>query len=102
MQQKPSLTGCYQARTKVHRFKDHRDKAKPPDRYKSIWVHLIFDVKHDGRHKARLVDDGHLTDVPSDTVYFSVVFLRGLHILLFLAELNGLDVWRTDIGNAYL
>ena len=58
---------------------------------------MIYDVKHDGRHT-----DGHLTDVPDDSVYSSVVSLRGLHILLFLAELNGLVVWGTDIGNAYL
>lgn len=63
---------------------------------------MIYDVKHNGRHKAGLVADGHLTDVPDDSVYSSVVSLRGLHILLFLAELNGLTVWGTDIGNAYL
>ena len=28
--------------------------------------------------------------------------LRGLRLLIFLAELNGLDTWATDIGNAYL
>ena len=83
-------------------FKDHGHKAEPPPGYKVIHVHLIYDVKHDGRHKARLVADGHLTDVPEDSVYSSVVSLRGLHILLFLAELNGLTVWGTDIGNAYL
>ena len=63
---------------------------------------MIYDVKHDGRHKARFVADGHLTDIPDDRVYSSVVSLRGLHILLFLAELNGLVVWGTDIANAYL
>ena len=83
-------------------FKDHGLKAEPPPDYKLIRVHLIYDVKHDGRHKARLVADGHLTDVPDDSVYSSVVSLRGLCILLFLAELNGFVVWGTDIGNAYL
>ena len=29
-------------------------------------------------------------------------FLCGLRLVLFLAELNGLDTWATDIGNAYL
>jgi len=83
-------------------FKDHGHKATPPPGYKVIRAHLIYDVKHDGRHKARLVADGHLTDIPDDSVYSSVVSLRGLWILLFLAELNGLEVWGTDIGNAYL
>ena len=83
-------------------FNDSGHMATPPPDYKVIRAHLIYDVKHDGRHKARLVADGHLTDVPDDSVYSSVVSLRGLRILLFLAELNGLTVWGTDIGNAYL
>ena len=74
----------------------------PGPSYKKIRVHLIYAVKHDGRHKARCVADGHLTDVPLDSVYSGVVSLRGIRILIFLAELNGLETWGTDIGNAYL
>jgi hypothetical protein len=37
--------------------KGHHTKVKPPQGYKKIHVHLIFDVKHEGRHKARLVAD---------------------------------------------
>jgi Reverse transcriptase (RNA-dependent DNA polymerase) len=63
----------------------------------------VFDVKHDGRHKARLVADGHLTDIPLDSVYSGVVSLRGFRLVLFLAELsNNLQLWATNIGNAYL
>ena len=65
-------------------------------------MHLIFDVKHDGRHKARLVADGHLTEIPLDSVYSGVVSLRGFRIVLFLSEHNNLELWATDIGNAYL
>lgn len=83
-------------------FKDYAIKATPPPDYKIIWVHLIYNVKNDGQHKARLVADGHLTDIPNKSVYSSIVSLRGLQILLFLAELNGLEVWGTDIGNTYL
>jgi hypothetical protein len=35
-------------------------------------------------------------------VYSSVVSLCGLQIITFLSKLNGLDLWATDIGNAYL
>ena len=80
----------------------HKAKAKPPPGYRKIRVHLVFDVKHDGRHKARLVADGHLTDVPVESVYSGVVSLRGFRLVLFLAELNKLETWATDIGNAYL
>jgi len=83
-------------------FKDLGKEGIAPNGFKKIHVHLIYDVKHDGRHKARLVADGHLTDIPIDSVYSGVVTLRGLRIILAVAELNGLDTWATDVGNAYL
>ena len=73
-----------------------------PVGYKRIRVHFVYDVKHDGRHKARLVAGGHLTDVPAESVYSGVVSLRSLRIVIFLSELNKLSLWAADIGNAYL
>ena len=49
-----------------------------------------YAVKHDGRRKSRLVAGGHLTEVPTESVYSSVVSLRGVRIVIFLAELNKL------------
>ena len=89
----------------IDEYKSFLDKGigfKPGNDYKKIRVHLVYAVKHDGRHKARLVAGGHLTETPVDSVYSSVVSLRGIRILAFLGELNGLEVWSTDIGNAYL
>ena len=40
--------------------------------------------------------------LPLDSVYSGVVSLRSLRIVLFLAELNGLDIFSADVGNAYL
>ena len=71
-------------------FKDTGKHAPVPEGYKNICVHLVFDVKHDGRHRACLVVDGHLNDIPIDSIYSGVVSLRGFCLLLFLAELNGL------------
>ena len=82
--------------------KGHHTKTVPPNGYKKIRVHFVFDVKHDGRHKARLVADGHLTDIPLDSVYSGVVSIKGFRLVIFLAELNKLGLWATDIGNAYL
>jgi hypothetical protein len=48
---------------------------KPPDGHKKIHAHLVFDVKHDGRHKARYVAGGHLTNIPNANVYSGVVSL---------------------------
>ena len=38
----------------------HKKVMNPPKEYHKITVHLVFAVKFDGRHKARLVADGHL------------------------------------------
>ena len=75
---------------------------RPPDDFKKINVHIVYACKHDGRHKSRLVAGGHLTETPIDSVYSSVVSLRGIRLLTFIAELNEAEVWCTDIGNAYL
>ena len=83
-------------------FKDLGKGTKAPDDYKKITAHLVFDVKHDGRHKARLVAGGHLTSPPKDAVYSGVVSIRSIRIITFLAELNSLQLWAADVGNAYL
>ena len=43
-----------------------------------------------------------MTGTPVESVYSSVVSLKGLRLVVFLAELNDLEIWCTDIGNAYL
>ena len=73
-----------------------------PKGYHRIKVHLVFAVKFDGRHKARLVADGHLTPEPIENIYSGVVSLRNLRLVIFLGKLNNLDIWGADIGNAYL
>ena len=49
--------------------------TKVPSGYQVIKLHLVFAVKHDGRHKARMVADGHLTHVPLNSVYAGVLYL---------------------------
>ena len=91
--------------SQLHEYKTFKELGKggnPPNGYHKICVHLVFDVKHDGCHKSRLVANGHLTEVPLDSVYSGVISLCGIQLLVFLAELNDLDLWTTDIGNAYL
>lgn len=93
-----------QMQVEYNSFRDlgHKSIAKPPPDYKRINLHFVYAVKHDGRHKSRLVAGGHLTDTPIESVYAGVVSLRGVRLVIFLAELNGLELWQTDIGNAYL
>ena len=62
----------------------------------------MFAINFDGRHKARLVADGHLTPEPIENIYSSVVSLRNLRLVIFQGKLSNLDIWGADIGNAYL
>ena len=65
-------------------------------------MHLVFALKLDGRHQARLVADGHQTPEHIENIYSGVVSLRNLRLVIFLHKLNNLDIWGADIGNAYL
>ena len=49
-----------------------------------------------------MVADRHLIDIPLNSVYAGVVSIWGMRICLFLGELNGMEAYATDIGNAYL
>jgi hypothetical protein len=70
--------------------------------YNKIIVQFVFAVKHDLRHKARLVAGGHLTPTTTEGTYSGVVQLRSLRIALFVGELNNLEVMVGDISSAYL
>ena len=83
-------------------FRDMGKNFKIPMNFQRIRVHFVFAVKHDGRRKARLVAGGHMTKTPIDSVYSGVVSIRSLRIVIFLAELNDLQLLQADIGNAYL
>ena len=81
-------------------FKDHGkvayEKGKiinAPKDHQKIRVHFMFDVKHCGKFKARLVADGHLAKQPNEMVYSGVVSLRNLRLAVFLAELSDLQLW---------
>jgi hypothetical protein len=73
----------------------HHSKSVTPNGYKKIRIHLVFAGKHDETHKARRFADGHLTEVPLDSVYSAVVSIRGFRLKLFLAALNNLELWST-------
>ena len=91
---------------KSRNFSVFEDKGKDfpiPPGYKDLKVHFVYDVKPDGTRKARFVAVGHLIPLPAnESSYSSVVSLRGLRLVIFIAELNKLQIWGTDIGNAYI
>ena len=89
--------------TKIHEYKVFRDTGKAtPDGFQKIRVHFVYAVKHDGRFKATLVADGHLTKEPVESIYSGGVSLRSLRVVVFLSQLNNLEIWGADVGNAYL
>ena len=45
-----------------------RQVSNDPQGHQKIRVHLVFAVRHDGRHKARLVAHGHLTPDPVESI----------------------------------
>ena len=49
-----------------------------------------------------MVADGHLTRELVEVVYSRVASLRSLRIVMLLSELNQVELWGTDISNAYL
>ena len=63
---------------------------------------MVQSCKHDGRLKARLVAGGHLTDTPINSVHSSVVSLQGIRLLAFVGKLDEMELWSTNVGNAYL
>ena len=73
-----------------------------PIRYTKVPLRMIFDLKLDFTHKARLVTGGHMTNTPTELTYSSVVSRDSIHICFLIATLNNLDIQMTDIGNAYL
>ena len=70
---------------------DKQHITNAPKGHQKIRVHFVFDVKHCGKFKARLVADGHFTKEPMETVYSG----------MFLAEPNNLELWGADAGHAY-
>jgi len=89
--------------TKAHTtFTDLGKGTRIPKGHQKIYVHVVWDCKFDLRRKARLVATGNLTPPSSDNAYSGIVSLEGVRTVMFLSELNGLQLCACDIGNAYL
>ncbi|KAL7474662.1 hypothetical protein ACHAW6_000625 [Cyclotella cf. meneghiniana] len=79
------------------------DGVAPPLDHQYMKCHMIFDVKmEDFCHKARLIAWGHMTKAPATLTYASVVSRETVQIALLMAALNDVDIWATDVLNAYI
>ena len=63
---------------------------------------MVFDMKNMLKQKARLVTRGDMTEPPCDLVCSGLASLCSLCIVVFLAELNALEITGGNIGNAHL
>jgi hypothetical protein len=63
---------------------------------------MVFDVKYDLRHKARLVAGGNWIINYKEDIYAGVVHMDTVRIGFFLGELYGLSCCACDIGNTFL
>ena len=59
-------------------FKNIGKDGRPPASYKLLKILMVYNVKHDGQHRARMVAAGHLTEVPIENVYSGVISLQVL------------------------
>ena len=73
-----------------------------PKGYQKIPYYIVFDVKYDLRHKARLVAGGNWTVNDKEDIYSGVVRMDTVRIGFSLGELYGLSYCACDIGNAFL
>ena len=88
----------------INSFKTFR-LPRPTDdlsEYKRIPYHFVFDVKYDGRRKARLFCGGHMTETPKEDIYSGVTGIESVRLAFLLAAQNDLKVCTADIGNAFL
>ena len=72
---------------------------KAPKGYQFVPMHMVFDVKYDGQHKARYVMNGNVTPVVN-AVYAPVASLEIIRILLLIAI--SLDVKGIDVSCAFI
>jgi Reverse transcriptase (RNA-dependent DNA polymerase) len=74
---------------------------KIPIGYQKIPYHIVFDVKYDLRHKARLVAGGNWIVNNKEDIYSGVACMDTVRIGFFLGEFYGLSCCVCDIGNAF-
>jgi hypothetical protein len=63
---------------------------------------MVFDVKYDLRHKARLVSNANWNVNDKEDIYSGVVKMDTVRIGFSLGELYGLSCCECDIGNAFI
>jgi hypothetical protein len=69
-----------------HTFEDkgpHTDEVDILKDYQWIRCQCMFEVKHDLQRKCHFVAGGHMTQNNKESVYLSIVSLRGIRLAIF-------------------
>jgi hypothetical protein len=75
---------------------------KPSSEYQFAKLTMIFEVKQDGRHKARLVAGGHMVKPRGISSRSMVVKGISIRLLDLIVHRDGLRTLCGDIGNAFI
>jgi hypothetical protein len=88
----------------INEYKTFREPTEEDDlsKFQLIPYHMIYDVKFDGRRKARLVAGGNWTVTPKEDIYSGVIGMDSVRLAFALASMHNLDVCAADVGNAFL
>ena len=87
---------------KLQCFEFHDPGYKPPKDYQPTLLNMIFEIKHDGRCKARLVAGGHLVALRNLSARSTVVKGISVRLPYIIAYSRKLTVLCSDIGNAFV
>ncbi len=83
-------------------FEFHAPDHKPSSEYQWTKLSMIFEVKQDGRRKARLVAGGHMVDPMGINSRSTVVKGISIRLLDLIAHRDNLPILCGDIGNAFI
>ena len=83
-------------------FTFHGPDYKPGPEYQFAPLRMIFEVKQDGRKKARLTIGGHVVDAAGISTRSTVVKTISVRLIDLICHRDGLTLKHGDVGNAFI
>ena len=87
---------------KLECFIFHGPDYNPGPEYQFAPLRMIFEVKQDGRKKARLTIGGHVVDAQGISTRSTVVKTISVRLIDLISHHNGLTLKHGDVGNAFI
>lgn len=83
-------------------FTFYSPSYKPGPEYQFAPLRMIFEVKQDGRKKARLTIGGHVVDAQGISTRSTVVKTISVRLIDLICHRDGLTLKHGDVGNAFI